>query len=126
MELRFINQTRQRYFDKPSHTYIYIFICILYICIFILSLSLTIYIYVCVCIFILYIYRYHICFPTTSVCQGTSPRRSPVAMDVELSPSPSTVRHRLWGSQLPAGTIEIFENGITIYIYNVNIYNIYI
>lgn len=27
-----------------------------------------------------------------------SPRRSPVAMDVELSPAPGTVRHRLPGT----------------------------
>lgn len=32
---------------------------------------------------------------------STSPRRSPVAMDVELSPSPSTVRHRLTIPDLP-------------------------
>eukprot|EP00434_Breviolum_minutum_P038166 symbB.v1.2.033847.t1/scaffold4262.1/size50111/1 len=32
---------------------------------------------------------------------SSSPRRSPVAMDVELSPSPSTVRHRLTIPDLP-------------------------
>ena len=118
MELRFINQTRQRYFDKPSYIYIYLYMHTVYMYIHTLSLS----IYICICMYIHTIYIYHIFFPPTSICQGTSPRRSPVAMDVELSPSPSTVRHRLWGSQIPAGTIEIFENGITIILMYTYIY----
>ena len=51
-ELRFINQTRKRHFDKPSYMYLYIYICIyMYVCLCIF-IYITMYVCIYICIYI--------------------------------------------------------------------------